>query len=129
MSLCSQCELRCKDILCSSSIHLYKQARNNLEKEFLALCACVEVLADYYMTNTDSVFTATSVQDVAETQEKQGLKEECIEFYDKASIHFTLLLWVTIILPACSLNQTPDTKDMFASFQLHCQLPTVKDVQ
>lgn len=25
------------------------------------------------------------VQDVAETQEKAGLKEECIEFYDKVS--------------------------------------------
>ena len=28
------------------------------------------------------------VQDVAETQEKAGLKEECIEFYDKARSHF-----------------------------------------
>lgn len=26
------------------------------------------------------------MQDVAETQEKAGLKEECIEFYDKVSV-------------------------------------------
>ena len=27
------------------------------------------------------------MQEVAETQEKQGLKEECIEFYDKVLLY------------------------------------------
>ena len=32
------------------------------------------------------VMLAGWMQDVAETQEKAGLKEECIEFYDKVKL-------------------------------------------
>ena len=38
------------------------------------------------------------MQDVAETQEKDGLKEECIEFYDKVS-HEALCQWCMSMHP------------------------------
>lgn len=51
-----------------------------------SLCSAHQVLACLLIIHLVK-HVCMYVQDVAETQEKQGLKEECIEFYDKVCFH------------------------------------------